>query len=216
MKYKCIIFDHDDTVVDSTASIHYPSFVEYLKIYRPEMKITLDEYFRKNFDPGFIEMAQQDFNLSDEDLDVEVDFWKDYVQKHIPKAYDGIREIMLRQKANGGYVCVVSHSFKEIILRDYSSNDLPMPDIIYGWEQPPERRKPNIWPVEQIISELNLERSDVLMVDDLKPGYDMAVNAGVDFAAAGWAHDVPEIASFMENNCHNYFKNVKEFGEFLL
>ena len=28
MKYKCLVLDHDDTVVDSTASIHYPAFLE--------------------------------------------------------------------------------------------------------------------------------------------------------------------------------------------
>ena len=25
MRYKCLVLDHDDTVVDSTASIHYPA-----------------------------------------------------------------------------------------------------------------------------------------------------------------------------------------------
>ena len=31
MKYKCLVFDHDDTVVNSTATIHHPCFAEYLK-----------------------------------------------------------------------------------------------------------------------------------------------------------------------------------------
>ena len=53
------------------------------------------------------------------------------------------------------------------------------------------------------------------MVDDLKPGYDMARAAGVDFAAAGWAYDVPEIEAFMRKNCDFYFKTVQEFGTFL-
>ena len=46
-----------------------------------------------------------------------------------------------------------------------------------------------------------LEKTDLLMLDDLKPGYDMARAAGVDFAAAGWAYDVPEIEAFMRKNC---------------
>ena len=29
-------------------------------------------------------------------------------------------------------------------------------------------------------------REELLMLDDLKPGYDMAKSCGVDFAAAGW------------------------------
>jgi hypothetical protein len=28
MRFKCLIVDHDDTAVDSTAAIHYPSYVE--------------------------------------------------------------------------------------------------------------------------------------------------------------------------------------------
>ena len=31
MRYKCLVLDHDDTVVNSTATIHFPSFVDYLK-----------------------------------------------------------------------------------------------------------------------------------------------------------------------------------------
>ena len=27
MKYKCLVLDHDDTVVNSTATIHFPSFI---------------------------------------------------------------------------------------------------------------------------------------------------------------------------------------------
>ena len=44
MRYKCLVLDHDDTVVDSTASIHYPAFLEALKILRPGVQqITLGE-----------------------------------------------------------------------------------------------------------------------------------------------------------------------------
>ena len=30
MKYKCLVFDHDDTVVNSTATNHHPCFQMYL------------------------------------------------------------------------------------------------------------------------------------------------------------------------------------------
>ena len=51
MKYKCLVLDHDDTVVDSTAEIHFPSFIEYLKLTRPHLadKYDLSSYFVKNF-----------------------------------------------------------------------------------------------------------------------------------------------------------------------
>ena len=53
------------------------------------------------------------------------------------------------------------------------------------------------------------------MIDDLKPGYDMAEKTGVDFAAAGWANDIAKIEKFMRDNCSNYFKTVKELSDFL-
>ena len=43
----------------------------------------------------------------------------------------------------------------------------------------------------------------------------MARGAGVDFAAAGWAYDVPEIEDFMRQNCDFYLKRVEELSELL-
>ena len=215
MKYRCLIFDHDDTVVNSTATIHFPCWVEYLKIYRPGMRQTLEDYFIKNFSPGFLEMARGEFGMSEEEIQGEVEFWKNYVSNHIPEAYPGIREIMLRHRAEGGIIAVISHSMRENILRDYAANGLPEPDIIYGWEQPEERRKPHPWPVEQVMRELGLKREELLMIDDLKPGYDMAAAAGIDFAAAGWANDIEEIENFMRSNSQYYFKKVEDLDTFL-
>ena len=55
----------------------------------------------------------------------------------------------------------------------------------------------------------------LLVVDDLKPGYDMAKAAGIPFAAAGWANDIPEIEQFMRKNCGLYFKTVDALREYL-
>ena len=55
----------------------------------------------------------------------------------------------------------------------------------------------------------------MLVVDDLKPGYDMARGAGVHFAAAGWAYRVPEIEEFMRKNCDCYLTEVGELRELL-
>jgi len=50
----------------------------------------------------------------------------------------------------------------------------------------------------------------------LKPGADMAKSCGVDFAAAGWAHNIPQIDEYMKNNCNYYFSTVDELACFLL
>lgn len=215
MRYKCLVFDHDDTVVNSTATIHHPCFQEYLNIYRPGMSCSLEQYFMSNFHPGFISMCREEYGLSDRELEEETQFWLNYVKGHVPRAYEGMREIMLRHKAQGGLVCVVSHSFEENILRDYKANDLPEPDAVFGWGRPVEQRKPCPYPLEEIMRMYGLKPEELLMIDDLKPGYDMAKSCGVDFAAAGWAYDVAGIERFMRENCSLYFKTVSEFARFL-
>lgn len=216
MRYKCLVLDHDDTVVDSTASIHYPAFLEALRLLRPDAKVlSLEDYFKENFAPGFIEMCQNRYQLSDAELDVEVECWRSYVENHVPKAYPGMREIIKRQKAEGGYVCVVSHSYDFNIRRDYEANDLPMPDMIFGWECEPAQRKPSTYALEQIAARYGLRSDEMVMVDDLKPGYDMAKSYHTPFVGAGWSNDIAEIRDFMQKNSDYYFTKVKELEQFL-
>ena len=215
LKYRCLVLDHDDTVVNSTATVHYPSFVEYMEKYHPEIRLTLEDYFRYNFDPGVVELFTGICGMSVEEMHEEEIYWKEYVKRHVPKAYPGIREILNRQREAGGLITVVSHSYTENILRDYRENGLPLPDRVYGWEYPEEQRKPHPWPLFRLMEEFGLRREEMLVVDDLKPGYDMARAAGVAFAGAGWANDIPEIESFMRKNCDRYFKTVGELEAFL-
>ena len=215
LKYPCLVLDHDDTTVNSTATVHYPCFVEYMEKYFPDVHLTLEEYFRYNFEPGVIDLFTKICGMTWEQMMDEENYWKEYVKHHVPAAYPGIREILEEQKKRGGKICVVSHSFADYIRRDYRLNGLPEPDLIFGWEQPPEQRKPSVYPLEQIMKTFGMKPEELLVVDDLKPGYDMARAAGVPVAAAGWANDIPEIEQFMRENCGLYFKKVVEFGNFL-
>ena len=193
MRYPCLVMDHDDTVVNSTATIHYPCFVEYLKIYRPGMTISLEDYWLKNFSPGFVPMCREDFGLDDRELQLELEFWREYVRSHIPAAYAGIREVLWRHVERGGTVCVVSHSLGEHIRRDWRENGLPEPTLVYGWDDPPEQRKPNPYPLTDI----------------------MARAAGVDFLAAGWSNDLQPIERFMRENCRHYAPTVASLAKLL-
>ena len=119
MRFKCLVMDHDDTTVNSTATIHFPSFLAYLKLVRPEASYTLEEYFRKNFDPGIMALFTGELGFSEEEIEGEFRFWQDWVRTRIPVAYPGIREILQRHKEAGGRIAVVSHSMRENIERDY-------------------------------------------------------------------------------------------------
>ncbi len=215
MRYPCLVLDHDDTVVDSTATVHYPCFVEYCGIYHPEVHYTLEEYIRYNFEPGIVALFGDMIGMSREEMEREQRYWNAYVKRHVPRAYGGMRELLLRHREQGGALCVVSHSYTENILRDYRENGLPEPDLVFGWESPSQERKPNPYPLEQIMKRFGFAQEELLVLDDLKPGYDMAKSCGVSFAAAGWGYDIPEIESFMRANCDEYFKTVAELSGFL-
>jgi phosphoglycolate phosphatase/pyrophosphatase PpaX len=217
MKFKCLVLDHDDTVVNSTASIHFPSFIDYLKIYHPEFadKYTLEDYLVKNFHPGILELFTDEIGMSEEELKFEEQFWSDYVKGHIPSAYEGMRGLIAEFKTRGGVVAVDSHSLTEYIVRDYKANNLPDPDVIFGWDIPKEHRKPSPYTVKWLMEKYGFAPDEVLVVDDLKPGYDMARGAGVKFAAAGWAYNVPEIEAFMRERCDYYLSTVDELRKLL-
>lgn len=212
MRYKCLILDHDDTVVNSTATIHYPCFVQYLSELYPHLadKYTLEMYFVKNFHPGVVEFFREEIGLSEKEMAEEELYWANYVENHVPTAYDGIREIVEKFVARGGTVIVDSHSLTRYIERDWQRNNLPAPHYIYGWDIPREQRKPSPFTVLDAMKRFGFSASDILVVDDLKPGYDMARGAGVSFAAAGWAYDVPEIENFMRKHCDFYLKTVAD------
>ena len=185
MKYKCLVLDHDDTVVASTAQIHFPCFLEYLKITRPHLlsEWNLETYLIKNFSPGITSILRDELGMDDAEMKAEIDFWANYVENHIPEAYSGIGNVISEFRKRGGIVAVDSHSLKKYIERDFKTNSLPMPDVIYSWDLPEEQRKPSPYTLFQLMRDYDLNPSEVLVVDDLKPGYDMARGAGVDFAA---------------------------------
>lgn len=215
MKYRCLIFDHDDTTVNSTAKIHYPCFAAFVKEYGLNIDCSLEEYVRYNFDPGVFAFYKDICGMSEEMMETEYQFWSKYASEHRAEAFPGIREIMEAHRAAGGILAVVSHSHAQNIMRDYEHNDLPVPDEIYGFEQPRDELKPAPVPVFKLMEKYSLRPDEILVIDDLKPGYDMARAAGVDFAAASWCFDIPENRKFMEENADYVCNSIVELAEIL-
>ena len=215
LKYRCLVLDHDDTVMDSTRLIHHPAFQVFLKETRPGVSVSLEEYFRINFHPGFLEYCEGTLGLTPADLTREMEVWTDYVAAHVPRAFPGMKRLMAEQLARGGQIAVVSHSLRRNILRDFRENGLPEPSMVFGWDLPREQRKPAPFALDRLMAAMDLSPADMLVVDDLKPGYDMAKQRGVPFAAAGWAYDVPEIRAFMRENSPLYFDTPEGLYKYL-
>lgn len=216
LKYPCLVLDHDDTVVQSESTINYPFFCYILEQFRPGAKITQEEYTKGCFHPGFAGMCREKFNFSEEELKNEYTQWKEYVKTHIPAPYPGIGRIIQKQKEAGGIICVVSHSSEENISRDYGVHFGIQPDAIYGWDLPEHQRKPSTYPLEQIMKRFGFTADQLLVVDDLKPAWEMAHNAGVPIAFAGWSkRDIPEITEEMTRLCNFAFDTIEKLEAFL-
>lgn len=202
LRYKCLVLDHDDTAVMSTPAVHYPSFMEALKHLRPGLKMSRTEYNRLNYDPGFEKMCCNVLGFTREEMAWQLRHWQDYVETRVPPFYPGMDEVIRRQKAAGGLLCVVSQSYARFVERDYASAGLPLPDRVLGWELGSEKQKPHPDPLLMLMREFGLKPADILMVDDLKPGFDMARAAGCDCAAALWAYtDDPDMQRLVLAGC---------------
>lgn len=216
MKYRCLVLDHDDTVVQSEATINFPCFQQTLAQFRPGVNITLEEYLRGCFSLGFAEMCRQQYGFTDQEMDAEYKSWQEYMQSHIPAPFPGIGEVIRRQKAAGGLVCVVSHSREKYITRDYAAHFGIAPDAIFGCDLPQEQCKPNSYPLERIMETFDLKPHELLVVDDLMPAYEMAQKVDAPFAFAAWSKQaVPEIVEHMRALGTLSFHSPKELGAFL-
>ncbi|MBN1836418.1 MAG: HAD family hydrolase [Spirochaetales bacterium] len=219
MRYRCLILDHDDTAVDSTAVIHYPAHVRALGVLRPGLEpIGLEGWLLKNFDPGIMPYLRDELGMSEEELEAEYRIWRECNLQARAPFYPGFVELLRRFQEAGGRIAVVSHSEADLILEDYRRGDsgtTVLPELIFGWDPEEERRKPSPWPVLEVLRRFSLQPGEVLVVDDLKPGLAMARAAGVAIAAAGWGHRIEPIRAYMQANCQAYLESVGDLATLL-
>lgn len=193
LKIPCLVLDHDDTVVQSTPAIHYPSFVKTLQSLRPDIQWSLQEFVQYNFEPGFEAMCRDILQFNDDEMRQQENRWHDYSERHQPPMFDGMADFLKAYKQQGGFICVVSHSSAQFINRDYNKNCGFEPDLVFDWHLGAEKRKPNPWPLEEIMRKTGFASKELLMVDDLKPGLAMARSCNVPAAFAGWGCSVPAL-----------------------
>lgn len=216
MKYKCLVLDHDDTVVQSEKTLGFPFFKEFMARIRPDVELTFDDYVKGCHEMPFVDMCRSKWQFTDAELQEEWSGWKEYILTHIPDAYPGVDRIIRRQLQMGGLVCVVSLSGAQSITRDYQTHFGLEPNAIYGWDLPKEQQKPNPYPLQDIMRRYHLKPEDILVVDDMKLAWRMANPLGVDIAFAAWSKkDFPELAEEMRSLCDFSFETTADLERFL-
>ena len=216
LKYPCLVLDHDDTVVQSMKTLSYPFFLYVLEVFRPGQSMSFSDYVRDCHHYGFADLCRLRFEFTEEELAKEHTMWMEYVLQNTPAPYPDICDILTKYKEAGGLICVVSHSSKENILRDYRAHFNFLPDAIYGWELPEAQRKPSTYPLQDIMNRFHLSEEQILVVDDMKLACKMAAPLGISVAYAGWnGLEVPEVDAEMNRLCDFSFYTIQEFEEFL-
>ena len=89
LKYKILALDHGDTVVKSTAEVHYPAFLETLKALRPEISMSLETFNEYCFSPGFFPLCREILKLTDKEMVIQDGIWKNYARTHRPSCFSG-------------------------------------------------------------------------------------------------------------------------------
>ncbi len=216
LKFPCLVLDHDDTVVQTEKTLGYPYFCQVLQQFRPGQTISLHDYVLECHHYGFAEMCRRRWQFTHQEQKEEYAGWMEYVMTHIPDIFPGIDKVIQMQKANGGLVCVVSHSSIQNITRDYDFHFGIQPDAIYGWDLPKEKRKPDPYPLLDIMKNYALSPSDLLVVDDSMLGWQMADAAGTSIAFAAWGkQDFPELSREMEKKSNYSFDDPQKLYRFL-
>ena len=116
LRVRCLVLDHDDTVVKSTPEINFPAFLRSLKDLRGTT-MSYEQFVEYNFDPGFYEMCADILHYTPEEIRYQEAEWERAAAVTIPAVYEGLPEILHTYMENGGKICVSSHSMRKTITR---------------------------------------------------------------------------------------------------
>jgi phosphoglycolate phosphatase/pyrophosphatase PpaX len=178
--------------------------------------MTMEEYVEGCSRLPFVDMCRERFNFTDEELELEYRFWKAYAKEHIAESFPGIREFLLEYRARGGKICVSSMSSTETILRDYRTHFGFEPDLIFGWDLPEDKRKPDPYAPNAVMAHYGFDANDILIVDDMKFAVSMARKSGCAIAFAGWGRkEYPQVCAEMENLCDETFYTIEDLRNYL-
>ena len=148
-----------------------------MRLVRPEHQpVSLEELVRQELRARDHGLPGGRAGLTEEELATAFRIWREFTAG-APRSSTRVLAALAAYRAKGGAIVVASHSEEHVIRAHYrAAGQRPplMPDLVFGWEVGPDRRKPHPFPVHETLRQLGLEPRDVLVVDDLKPGIEMA------------------------------------------
>ena len=218
IKYKCVIFDLDGTLVDSLQGI-LNALNKTFKDFDMDIVKGVEE--GKTFigagSREFVRRALVDLKLP---IDIQEAFTEkflvhyDETQRTDAKLYDGIKDIIIKLKKKGIKVCIATNKPEHLLLPliDQLFGDIKF-DALLGNKEG-RAPKPNPQIVNEILDKLNPQKEDCIYVGDSEYDYLTAFNSGTDclivtygygFYSEDWGKEIKNVAI-----------SVYEMGKFLI
>ena len=98
LRVRCLVLDHDDTVVKSTPEINFPAFLRSLKDLRGTT-MSYEQFVEYNFDPGFYEMCADILHYTPEEIRYQEAEWERAAAVTIPAVYEGLPVLRKSERA---------------------------------------------------------------------------------------------------------------------
>lgn len=188
LKKRALIFDHDDTLVDSQRTIHYPLFLKSLDQLRPyHDKPSFQEFVTRSNQYGFENYIRQVYGFNDAEVEQEILWWRQGVGEAKAEIFDDLKPILNDFINSNGILIVYSYSESHMIIRDYERYFDFVPHEIIGFDQERHLQKPYRLPVLMALHKYQLDPKDCLLVDDMPLLIDTAKRLNMDMVGAHWA-----------------------------
>jgi beta-phosphoglucomutase-like phosphatase (HAD superfamily) len=188
LRKKCLILDHDDTIINSQESIHYPLFVEVLSILRPNIQpLDFERFIEISNELGFVKMCRTLYHYTPAEIEFEYQYWKKYSSLMLVPSFDGIKELLDAFVKAGGIIIVYTMNSKDNVLDDYQRLFNITPDVIIAHDQYYVLKKPYRLSILKALHDLNLSVRDCIFIDDTPMLLELKDRLNMDFIAANWA-----------------------------
>lgn len=188
LKKRLLILDHDDTLMDSQHTVHYPIFLETLGMMRPKAPLpSFKEFVVLSNAYGFEAYIRRVYGFSDEEVEQEIAFWRTQVPLREAEIFPEVASVVTDYVQAGGILVVYSYSDSSMILDDYRRFFDFDPHDIIGYDNSLVFRKPARAPLLKMMHEFDVKPSDCLLVDDMPMLIETAKRTNIDMVGANWS-----------------------------
>jgi HAD superfamily hydrolase (TIGR01549 family) len=180
-KYKAIIYDLDNTLLDTLKM----NMIPLQKIIKEEKGIVMSyqEVLKFASYPGM--KVMEELNIKDKERTYKR--WVQYVNRQEAKIFDGVEDILKSVEDKGILQAVVTSKLKDQYQKDFVEKGLDkyMSVVILGEDT--TLHKPHPEPLHKCIEALHFQKDEVIYIGDAYSDQLACKNADIDFAFASWS-----------------------------